>query len=127
MNDSLGGRTNGRSLLVDALLGAVVSIVLSVLPFSPVLGGAVAGYLHRAEGAKVGALSGAFAAIPLGGIFFLLVGVFAFVPVVGGAPRAALALPVLLLIIFAVALVYTVVLSTVGGVIGEYVRREDIL
>lgn len=118
---------NDRSLLVDALLGAVVSIVLSFLPFSPVLGGGVAGYLHREEGAKVGALSGVLASIPLAGILFLLVGFFTIVPVVGGAPRAALALPVLLVLIFAVALLYTVVLSTGGGVIGEYVVTEEIL
>ena len=54
----------------SAVLGAVVSIVAGFLPFvsfiAPLLGGIVAGYLHRAglrDGAGAGALMGVFLAI----------------------------------------------------------------
>lgn len=36
-----------RNTVLNAAIGAAVSVVLTVLPFSPVLGGAVAGYLER--------------------------------------------------------------------------------
>ena len=54
--------------LKHAAIGAVVSLVTFFLPFSPVIGGGVAGYLHgsdRTEGAKVGGLSGLLAAVPV--------------------------------------------------------------
>jgi hypothetical protein len=54
----------------SAILGALVSIVAGFLPFvsfiAPLLGGIVAGYLHRAglrDGAGAGALMGVFLAI----------------------------------------------------------------
>lgn len=62
--------------LLTAVIGAVVTLVLSFTVFSPLLGGGVAGYLqrgNRAGGIRVGALSGAIAAIP----FLLLLSVFA--------------------------------------------------
>jgi hypothetical protein len=117
--------------LMNALIGAVVSIVLSPLQFSPVIGGTVAGYLQGSdsnEGVQVGALSGLFTAIPLlclvgiissfmGGFFFL----DGSMPLMGGAP--------FLIVIFAVLLVFafTVALSAVGGFLGAYLNREDVI
>lgn len=50
-----------------AVLGAVATAVLSFLPFSPVLGGGVAGYLERFRSgrtASIGAVSGFLAMLP---------------------------------------------------------------
>lgn len=110
--------------LLNALIGAVVSVVLAFLPFSPVLGGAVAGYLQRgprSEGLRIGAYAGAIAAIPIilgfalfGSVFFI------------GAlfePTAAFGF-VVLLFVLAMGLVYTVGLSALGGYLGSYVAEE---
>ena len=106
---------------VNALLGAAVSVVLSFLPFSPVVGGAVAGYLEGSDGARLGALAGVFAAIPMFGLFFLVGGaLFAFL----GFGEAALGS---LAVAFAVVLLvaaYSLALSTVGGMLGVYLRDE---
>lgn len=108
--------------LMNALIGAAVSIVLAFLPFSTVLGGGVAGYLQGgeyADGAKVGAISGVFAAIPFA-FLLVFVGVFLLaVPV-----RFALALAVFAVTLLFVLSIYTVGLSALGGVLGVYVKRE---
>ena len=115
-----------RSTLVNALLGAVVSVILAFLPFSPVLGGGVAGYLERRDGVRVGAVSGVITALPLALLLAVVVvfgSIFVVVPdpVVGGG--ILFVTLVLLVGIVAVAL-YTVVLSAVGGYLGVYVYEE---
>lgn len=108
--------------LMNALIGAAVSIVLAFLPFSTVLGGGVAGYLQGgeyADGAKVGAISGVFAAIPFA---FLLV--FAGVFLLAVPVRFALALAAFAVTLLLVLSLYTVGLSALGGVLGVYVKRE---
>ena len=64
-----------------AVLGAVTAAFLSFIPLSPVLGGALAGYLERGESARivsVGAVSGLLAVLPLLALLtFTLVGVVA--------------------------------------------------
>ena len=115
-----------RSTLVNAFLGAVVSVVLAFLPFSPILGGGVAGYLERRDGVRVGAVSGVITALPLSLLFAVVVvfgSIFVIVPdpVVGGG--ILFVTLVLLAGIVAVAL-YTVVLSAVGGYLGVYVYEE---
>jgi len=119
--------------LVNALLGGVAAVVLAALPFSPVLGGALAGYLQgpdARDGLRVGALAGVVAVVPLALLFVLFGGVlFAFVPVgmgmmdpsvgVFGAIGVFVLLAVLLL-----GLGYTVGLAALGGVLGAYLRRE---
>lgn len=122
-----------RSLLVDALLGAVVAVVLAFLPFSTLLGGAVAGYLHREDGLKVGAVAGALASLPLLGVVMLAMGFFLVVPVGAGmgwmggmeVPLAApLALVVLASFLFLFLAAYAVGLSALGGLLGEYLAEE---
>jgi len=110
--------------LLNALIGAVVSVVLAFLPFSTVLGGAVAGYLQREsreDGLRVGAFAGIMAAIPLllfgvvfGSIFFL--GAFF-------EPSAAIGF-VFVALVLGFTLVYSVGLSAVGGYLGAYVAEE---
>jgi hypothetical protein len=127
-------RSSSTSGLVYALLGAVVSFVLSFLPLSPVLGGAVAGYLNgpdRNAGLKLGAVSGVILTIPLLLVGFAVAGLFFAVPVMGmagGASPAAMGVPfgigVLLLFAFLFGLVYTVGLSAVGGYLGAYLKAS---
>lgn len=112
---------------MNAAIGAVVTVVLSFTGFSPLLGGAVAGYLQRGErsdGLRVGAISGAIAAVPFL-VLFVLFGGFIFTGTMmgpgTGAPRAM----VLLLVVGVVfALVWSVALSAAGGYLGVYLATE---
>ncbi|QSX01088.1 DUF5518 domain-containing protein [Haloterrigena alkaliphila] len=64
----------GSSTLINALIGRVAGIILSFIPFSTILGGAIAGYLEGGEpnnGLKVGAIAGVIMLIP-----FVLMGTF---------------------------------------------------
>ena len=120
--------------LVNAVLGGVVSVVLGFVPFSPVLGGAVAGYLQGEEpsqGLRVGAYAGLVAAIPLAFVLFLLASILSFGivavdstggvagPTAGGSPLFALGV---LGAVFLVTAVYTVGLSALGGYLGSYLK-----
>ncbi|WP_336360619.1 DUF5518 domain-containing protein [Haladaptatus sp. ZSTT2] len=113
-----------QNIWVNALIGAVVAVIFSWIPFSPVLGGAIAGYLQKDEGLKVGALSGAISAIPIMGIAFLFFGIVSFFTISTGAPRGGLAVGLIVWIILFFVLLYTVVLSAVGGILGVYIARE---
>ena len=120
--------------LVNALLGGVVSVVLGFVPFSPVLGGAVAGYLQGVDtgrGVRVGIYAGLVAAVPLAFVLFLLASVLSFGVVAvdssgsvagaasGGSPLLAIGV---LVGAFALAALYTVGLSALGGYLGSYVK-----
>ncbi len=135
------GATGGeRSTVVNALVGAAVTVVLAFVPFTPVLGGAVAGYLQggdAADGLRVGALSGFIATLPLVLVFVLVGTVFAFV---GAAVAVGSVLPLgtlgvdagglvavvvaLVLLAFLVSMGYLVALSALGGAVGAYVRGD---
>lgn len=117
---------------INAIIGAVVSVVLSPLQFSPIIGGAVAGYLEGSEsnaGVRVGALSGLLTAIPI----ILLVGVFggfllAGLPFLDGPGHLFTAAPLLLVVLFVLlAFAFTIGLSAIGGYLGAYLRREDVI
>lgn len=104
-----------------AIIGAVVTVVTSFVPFSPILGGTVSGYLRggdSADGARVGAYAGLAAAVP-----FALLGLF----VLGGLSVAAVELGlgglgvfVALAVVFSlfVSVAYLVGLSALGGYLG---------
>ena len=114
--------------LVNALIGAVVALVLSFLPLSPMLGGAVAGYLEggdRDDGVRVGAIAGVIVFLPLVGFGVLLFGFGAFF-LVGGFPARAGVAALVLLVLFGLVLLglYTVGLSALGGWLGNYVRYD---
>lgn len=71
-----------RTTWTNAVIGAAVTIFTMALPLSPVLGGAVAGYLEQGPGRdrfRVGALAGGVAAVPAAVIFVFLIGAFAVV------------------------------------------------
>lgn len=111
--------------LLNALIGGVLGIVVSFVPFSTVLGGGVAGYLEGGDsrsGARVGALAGLVAFVPL----VLVIGVlFVFIPVTGG-PNAEIPAGFWLVVVLVLLLtaVYSVGLSAFGGVLGVYVKNE---
>lgn len=109
-----------RSLLIDALIGAVVTVVTTFLPLSPIVGGAVAGYLHREDGLAVGGLSGAIAAIPIAGLLLLAGLAFAFVP----DPTVAGGIVLVVSLIVLAGLLYGAVLGALGGYVGVYLSRE---
>lgn len=119
-----------RNTFVNAIIGAAVSVVLSPLQFSPLIGGGVAGYLEGPDtnaGLRVGAISGVFTVIPMIFVFWALGGlILGVVPMMegpqmmfGGASFGLLAIVLLLFIGF------TVVLSSAGGYLGAYLNQED--
>ncbi|AUX09800.1 hypothetical protein AArcSl_2175 [Halalkaliarchaeum desulfuricum] len=70
--------------LLNTVIGAVVTVILSFTGVSPILGGGTAGYLQgesRKSGAKVGALSGVFAFVPFLLFAAVIFGFFVAVPV----------------------------------------------
>lgn len=114
---------------MNALIGGVVTIVLAFTGFSPVIGGAVAGYLNQRDGVRVGALSGVIALVPMVlGVVFLggFIGLFSVFGGRGAMMAGGLGLiAVLIMFVFAAAIV--VGLSALGGYIGEYLYAEDVL
>ena len=123
-----GCMKEGNTFL-NALIGAVVTTVTSsFLPFAPVLGGAIAGYVQggtRSDGLRVGAISGAIALVPVVAILFLVLSVLGFASVgspEGPAPFAIGGVVVVFVFLFVV--VYTVGLSALGGWLGNYVKYD---
>lgn len=114
---------NTGNTLLNAAIGAVATIALSFTGISPILGGALAAYLEGGEtgdGLRVGALSGLIASLPLAVIIVLGLAVFSF----GGDIGVAIGGGLLVLVIVAVAVGYTVAVSALGGLIGSYVKSE---
>lgn len=107
---------------VNALVGAAVAVVFSFIPFSPLAGGAVAGYLEGRDGGRIGFITGVFTSLPL--FLVLLVGGTAVAAFLGfGIPKAGgVILAAIIVVLF--LLVYTVALSVVGGVVGVYLAEE---
>lgn len=106
----------------NALVGAAVSVVLGFIPFSPILGGGVAGYLDGGDtqsGARVGALAGLLASIPFALLAVLALAFFIIVPE-GGAVGLSLGLVAIVLVI----VTYTVGLSVIGAILGVYLNNE---
>ena len=115
--------TRGNTFM-NAVIGAIVTIVLSFLPLSPVLGGASSGYLQRGshrEGAKVGGLAGLLASIPLFLSLLLIAPIFVFAPF--GVPAMPFNPIGFVFGLFILLIVYTVGLGIIGGVVGVYLAE----
>jgi len=120
---------NGDTAL-NAVIGAVVTVATTFVPFSPVIGGAVAGYLQGADASaalKVGILSGLVATVPfLLAVPFLsaLIGL-PFLPILSDGLGVLVGVfGVFLLFAVLTAVVYFVGLSAVGGYLGWYIESE---
>jgi uncharacterized membrane protein YbhN (UPF0104 family) len=113
---------------MNALIGATVTVLTAFIPFSPALGGGVAGYLQQGgdrEGLRVGALSGLLAAVPI----MLVFGLICFVLFLGIAVSGEVAGPLfvvgILVVIALFVIGYTVVLSAVGGLVGAALADRE--
>lgn len=108
----------------NGLIGGVIGVVLSFIPLSTVIGGAVAGYLEGGDyvaGAKVGAIAGLVALIP----FLFLIGiVLIWIPLATGPAGVGIAVWAAVMFALFFGLVYVIGLSIVGGILGAYVKRE---
>ena len=112
----------GDGLFLHALIGAVVMFVLSIIPLSPVVGGAVSGYLHKREGAKVGALAGLFAAVPIVALVMFVVTFL--VPVNVGTVGPLVGFGIAAVVLLLLVGLYTAGLGALGGYIGLYLYRS---
>ncbi len=105
------------SRFLNALIGAVVTLVLSFTGFSPVIGGAIAAWLEEGDkkaSVLVGALSGAIALLP---VFLLLVGLFTGV---AGVTAAIL----FLVLSTAFLTIFIIGLGALGGYLAYYVMKD---
>lgn len=128
-----------RSGLVHALVGAAVMVFLSWIPFVPVVGGGIAGYLEgdqpsekrsaSSRGLRVGALAGGIATIPAIIVGFLA-GSFLFaswfgVGMMGGMDAGpAFGVPFLGFLVFAFVFVGIVVYHVALGALGGWLGAE---
>lgn len=112
--------TSGFGTPLNALIGGIAGIVLSFVPGSTLLGGAVAGYLEGGEmenGLKLGALAGLVMLVP-----FLMIGLLGMAFFTGAGALGTFAGAFIAILVFGA--LYTVGLSILGAVIGIYVKNE---
>ncbi|MFC5277730.1 DUF5518 domain-containing protein [Halorubrum rubrum] len=121
---------NADDTLLNAVIGAVATIALSFTGISPVLGGALAGYLDggdSGDGLRIGAISGAIASIPVVGFLLLVLLVLPFLGVFGFPLEVGIAaggVVVFGVIVVVGGIAYTVALSALGGLLGVYLKEE---
>jgi len=112
-----------RESVTDAGVGALVTIALSFVPFSSVVGGAVAATTHGGSyrtGLWLGTLAGVVAMVPLLALFvpaLYVAGLLGF-----GIPPGAPGYGLFVALVFGFFLAYTVGLSALGGLGGVWVR-----
>lgn len=108
------------SLASNALVGAVVTVVVSFVPFSSLVGGAVAGYLQQDDaraGFRAGIVTGLFLALPVTLIFgVLLTGI-----IIEGFVTVSL----IILMSIIVSLIFTIIMTSLGGYIGGYLATDQ--
>ncbi len=111
----------------NAVLGAAATAFLSFIPFSPALGGLLAGYLERANSRRtvsVGTLAGLLPMIPvLVFLLFLLVGLISGLSAVGQQGAAIVVTAVLFLSMMFVATIGAG-LGALGGYLGGRFAEE---
>jgi len=113
--------------LLNAVIGGIASIVLSFIPLSPVLGGAIAGYLEggdRNTGLRIGVYAGIVAAIPLALFMIAAVAIFGSFLAIGPGGGGGATILIFFLVLVVFMALYTVGLSAFGGWLGNYVRYD---
>jgi hypothetical protein len=111
-----------------SIVGGVVTIVVSAIPFSPILGGLVSSYLRKgttAEGTKIGAFAGVVASLPIIALGVLILVVFAAVAVELSLGLGAVAGGFAILFGLLVGLAYTIGLSALGGFLGAKLAGRE--
>ncbi len=104
------------SVIGNAIVGAMVTIVASFVPFSPVLGGAVSGSLQRgSDGSpvRVGGIAGLFATLPVVTVFVAITW-----SLLGSATGLTTIVVASLVISLVVSVAYMIGLSALGGYLG---------
>jgi hypothetical protein len=117
-----------KNTWINAAIGALITITLSFTGFSPLLGGGVAGYLQREtpkRGAKVGAISGAIATIPVVLVMCLGLLLYAGVPAASFGAPGGLELAIIFLFMLPMIALWFVGLSAAGGYLGGYLRTDS--
>lgn len=117
----------GPDTTTNAIVGAVVTLVASFVPLSPILGGIVAGYLQRGErtaGARVGGLAGLVAAVPIVLLFVSLIVGLVGVSTEFGAGVEASFITAVLAVGALISVLYLIALSAIGGYLGVYLYDE---
>lgn len=108
--------------LLNAVFGAAVTAITTpFVPFAPLLGGVLSGYLDAGStesGAKIGAVSGAIALVPL----LIIVPLLLFVLFLDPVFAAGVLLVIGVVAVFLVA--YTIGLGALGGILGVYIKQE---
>lgn len=112
---------------INAVIGAVITVALSFTGFSPLLGGGVAAYLQGespSRGAKIGAISGIIAMIPV--LLFAIVGVtlFAMASPMRFSPPGGVESLIIFAIMVPIMAMWIVGLSTAGGYLGAYIHEN---
>jgi MFS family permease len=111
----------GRRTIHNGLLGGAVGLLLTVLPLSTPLGGAVAGYRERGHGRRgvlAGAIAGLVATVPYVAVAAWLV----ISPASPPAPELGLPTDLLVVLALAVAVGYSVGLAVLGSLLGGAIR-----
>lgn len=121
-SDSSRDRNTG----VNALIGGGVGIVLTFIPASTFVGGAVAGYLEggdAADGFRVGALAGLVMLVPM--VLFWLFGMTMVLGVgMPGMPGMPGMMGGAVFIVLLFGLLYTLGLSVLGAIVGVVLADE---
>lgn len=119
-------RRQGDTLL-NAVIGAAAGFVLSFTGVGVILGGGVAGYLQnegKGAGAKVGAISGALAAIPAFLLVSIVIGSIGAIGVGAGELGFGALFGGVAIVFLMFALVIAVGLSALGGYVGGAIADD---
>jgi len=112
--------SDGSAPVRYGLVGGAVAVLLSVLPFSTAIGGAVAGYLtgeDRRAGTGAGLIAGLVAFVP-----YTIAGSLVVLSANVTVPGIALVPEVVVPVVIGWAIVYVLALSALGGLVGSYVN-----
>lgn len=111
-----------------ATIGAVVTILTSFVPLSPILGGLVSGYLRESDGAggaRIGAYAGLVATIPFALLGLFLLGGIAIAAAELGLGGLGVFVGLALVFSIGVGAAYLVGLSALGGYIGVSLAKRN--
>ncbi|MGM0591042.1 MAG: DUF5518 domain-containing protein [Halobacteriota archaeon] len=112
---------DSSEVIVYAITGALVTVVFSAFMVSPLVGGALAGYLldaDRRAGAEAGVFAGLLASFPVIVILGILFSSLSIGRYLFGYSKGVLLFWVVLLGFVSVVLLFVVGLSTLGGFLG---------